>query len=85
LQKRKTTDSIDLEPVDDDLFCWKAKLKGAEGSPFVGGTYEVQLKIPPNYPLAPPSMIFKTKIFHPNIHFKVHRAVILSFNSKSEW
>lgn len=31
----------------------------------------VELRVPDDYPLLPPSARFKTKIFHPNVHFKV--------------
>jgi peroxin-4 len=71
LQKRKSTEGIVLEPVEEDLYKWVARLNGPEGSPFADGEFEVHIKIPESYPLAPPALTFKTKIFHPNIHFKV--------------
>lgn len=77
LQKRKVTDGISLEPAEDNLFMWTATLQGPEGSPFAGGVYTVKMKIPDNYPLAAPHLTFVTKIFHPNIHFKVPEAVWL--------
>lgn len=29
--------------------------------------------MPEQYPLVPPAVRFKTKIFHPNVHFRVSR------------
>lgn len=29
------------------------------------------LSVPEQYPLVPPAVRFKTKVFHPNVHFKV--------------
>jgi peroxin-4 len=54
---------------DDDMFRWKAMLKGPPDTPFVGGTYEVELQVPSDYPIVPPTAKFKTKVFHPNVKF----------------
>jgi len=46
-------------------------VQGPEGTPFEGGVFELALTVPESYPLAAPIVRFKTKIFHPNIHWKV--------------
>lgn len=46
-------------------------LQGPKDTPFEGGVFEVVLKVPDQYPLVAPNVRFKTKIFHPNVHFKV--------------
>ena len=46
-------------------------LQGPKDTPFEGGVFEVVLKVPQQYPLVAPAVRFKTKIFHPNVHFKV--------------
>jgi hypothetical protein len=46
-------------------------MQGPEGTPFEGGVFELALTVPESYPLAAPIVKFKTKIFHPNIHWKV--------------
>ncbi|KAJ5970514.1 Peroxin 4 [Penicillium vulpinum] len=59
-----------LRPVDDDdLLRWEAVLKGPNGSPYEGGLWHLNIKIPPTYPYAPPTIHFTTKIVHPNIDF----------------
>lgn len=35
----------------------------------VGGLWHLRIAIPPNYPLAPPTIHFSTRISHPNISF----------------
>lgn len=61
-----------LEPVsEDDLTHWLAVLKGSDGSPYEGGQWKIDVKIPNTYPLAPPTVTFITPICHPNIHLKV--------------
>ena len=48
-----------------------ASMQGPKDTPFEGGVFEVVLKVPEQYPLVAPNVRFKTKIFHPNVHFKV--------------
>ncbi len=35
-----------------------------------GGTFELVINVPEQYPLQPPSVRYRTRIFHPNVHFK---------------
>lgn len=53
--------------VEDNLFHWEAKLKGPKDSPFEGGTFLLDIVFPNEYPNKPPKILFKTKIYHPNI------------------
>ncbi len=46
-------------------------LQGPKDTPFEGGVFEVTLQVPEQYPLIAPNVRFKTKTFHPNVHFKV--------------
>lgn len=45
--------------------------QGPTETPFEGGTFRLLIQVPDTYPLAPPAVCFATKIFHPNVHFKV--------------
>ena len=45
----------------------KGSFPGPPDTPYVGGTYEVEIKIPDNYPFKSPQMRFITRIWHPNI------------------
>ncbi len=47
-------------------------MQGPKDTPYEGGVFELIINVPEQYPLTPPSIRYKTKIFHPNIHFKVH-------------
>ena len=43
------------------------KLQGAAGTCYEGGQFNLELFLPDNYPMEPPKVLFRTKIFHPNI------------------
>lgn len=58
-----------VEPVGggDDLTQLKGSFPGPPGTPYEGGTYCVDIKIPTEYPFRPPVMRFDTKLWHPNV------------------
>lgn len=59
---------IVAEPVrEEDLTHLKGKFKGPPDTPYEGGTYVVDIKIPGDYPFRPPTMKFDTKVWHPNV------------------
>jgi len=33
--------------------------------------FELSINVPEQYPLVPPTVRYRTKVFHPNVHFKV--------------
>ena len=54
-------------PQEDNMYIWDAIIKGPIETPYEGGKCKLQLHLPKNYPIRPPSVFVKTKIFHPNI------------------
>ena len=54
--------------VNNNLFEWEAVILGPVDTPYHGGVFTLNISIPSNYPFKPPSVIFKTKIYHPNIN-----------------
>ncbi|KIJ45921.1 hypothetical protein M422DRAFT_29567, partial [Sphaerobolus stellatus SS14] len=61
------TSSITISLVDNSLFHLKGSFPGPEGTPYEGGTYEVDIQIPDSYPFQPVKMKFITKVYHPNV------------------
>ncbi len=51
----------------DRLDRLEGEIAGAPGTPYAGGVFRLDIQIPPEYPLKPPSIRFMTKIYHPNI------------------
>ena len=43
------------------------KIAGPEGTSYEGGMFHAELFLPEEYPMVPPKVLFRTKIFHPNI------------------
>lgn len=64
-----THSQISIEPFgdQDDVTHLRGSFPGPPGTPYEGGTYAVDVKIPNDYPFTPPVMKFETKVWHPNI------------------
>eukprot|EP00051_Salpingoeca_urceolata_P005433 m.73210 g.73210 ORF g.73210 m.73210 type:complete len:151 (-) comp14327_c0_seq1:261-713(-) len=60
-------DGVLVDTVQDDLFYWKATLSGPEGSPYEGGIFILDVKFPSEYPFKPPTITFKTPVYHPTV------------------
>ncbi len=63
------TSGITAQPANNsgDLTHLKACLPGPPGTPYEGGRFIVDVKIPGEYPFRPPVMKFDTRVWHPNI------------------
>jgi ubiquitin-conjugating enzyme (huntingtin interacting protein 2) len=64
-----THSQITAEPVggQDDVTHLRGIFPGPPDTPYEGGTYKVDIKIPTDYPFRPPLMKFETKVWHPNV------------------
>ena len=54
-------------PKDGRLDCLEAQLMGAKDTPYDGGIFKLEIRVPDRYPFEPPQVQFITKIYHPNI------------------
>lgn len=68
IKKDQDNSGVFAWPVNDGLLTHlKGSFPAPPDTPYAGGTFEVEIKIPDNYPFKSPSMKFVTKIWHPNI------------------
>lgn len=74
---RRELDKMQKEPIPgccarlrgngDNIFEWEAFIEGPKDSVYENGLYRLTLTFPSNYPIKPPQVLFKTKIYHCNI------------------
>ncbi|KAI0170324.1 ubiquitin-conjugating enzyme/RWD-like protein [Pestalotiopsis sp. NC0098] len=55
--------------ADGNLMAWSATIEGPDDTPYAGLTFKLSFAFPSNYPYAPPTVLFKTPIYHPNVDF----------------
>jgi len=51
----------------DDLTHLEGQFEGPPDTPYEGGKYIVDIRIPNDYPFRPPIMKFTTRLWHPNV------------------
>jgi ubiquitin-conjugating enzyme E2 C len=54
---------------EGNLLRWVATILGPDETPYAGLTFKLTFEFPSNYPMAPPTVLFKTPIYHPNVDF----------------
>ena len=64
---RSSTIEAQAAGPGDDLTHLKATFPGPPDTPYSGGQYVVDIKIPIEYPFRPPVMKFDTRLWHPNV------------------
>ncbi|KAL9586193.1 MAG: hypothetical protein Q9212_001064 [Teloschistes hypoglaucus] len=53
----------------ENLLLWTATISGPDETPYAGLTFKLMFDFPSNYPYTPPTVLFKTPIYHPNVDF----------------
>jgi ubiquitin-conjugating enzyme E2 D/E len=65
---------------NNDISKWSATIIGPEDTPYAGGIFKFNIIFPPTYPINPPQIEVKTKIFHCNFSGSSICLDILKYN-----
>uniref|UniRef100_A0AC34R347 UBC core domain-containing protein n=1 Tax=Panagrolaimus sp. JU765 TaxID=591449 RepID=A0AC34R347_9BILA len=65
--ERHPIKGVNLGPINDNLYEWMIVVDGPSTTVYEGGLFFVEITIPTDYPFNPPSIKFRTRIYHPNI------------------
>jgi len=57
-----------VQSDDQNIFKWTVALFGPPGTLYAGGYFKATIKFPNNYPYAPPTLRFLSKVWHPNVY-----------------
>ena len=66
-EKDTETSGVTVTVMNDNVMTLQGSIKGPIDSPYQAGVFLVEIKIPQDYPFAPPKMRFITKVWHPNV------------------
>lgn len=67
--KKSPIDNCSAGPISDkDSTKWQATIFGPKDTPYHGGIFNIKIDFGSEYPFKPPSVIFKTPIYHCNIN-----------------
>jgi ubiquitin-conjugating enzyme (huntingtin interacting protein 2) len=75
--------SIKVDLIGDSYTELKGEIAGPPDTPYEGGIFFLEIKVPETYPFNPPKVRFMTKIWHPNIS-SVTGAICLDI-LKDQW
>eukprot|EP01083_Nonionella_stella_P141813 437626_1 len=67
IMERDPPSGISVWSSGDRLDHFKACIAGPADSPYEGGNFKLDVRIPDRYPFQPPNVRFVTVIYHPNI------------------
>ena len=70
-------------PNDQDYCHWEAVILGPKDTPYEGGHFKLDIRVPSEYPMKPPVITFKTRVYHPNI--SIDGAVCLDMLKENQW
>ncbi|XP_068656652.1 ubiquitin-conjugating enzyme E2 27-like [Aristolochia californica] len=65
--RNKAISGVGITINGDDLSHFQGTISGPVGTPYEGGTFLIDIRLPDGYPFEPPKMQFITKVWHPNI------------------
>jgi peroxin-4 len=71
---------IGLHPSEENIKEWTAYISGPPDSPYEGRIFEMRISVGADYPLAPPTIVFVTKVSYPD-----NKPSLLTANQCTNW
>lgn len=65
----KPIPGITAFPNDENMTRWTATIEGPSDTPYESLTFKLNMEFSTNYPYSPPTVTFRTPIYHPNVDF----------------
>lgn len=59
----------DVQVDESNMLLWQGLLV-PDAAPYSKGAFKIEIVFPAEYPFKPPKIVFKTKIYHPNVDEK---------------
>jgi len=59
----------DIQVDESNILLWQGLLV-PDSAPYNKGAFKIEIQFPAEYPFKPPKLVFKTKIYHPNVDEK---------------
>ncbi|RYP68234.1 hypothetical protein DL770_008470 [Monosporascus sp. CRB-9-2] len=72
-------------PDESNIHVWSITLKGPANTPYAGGSFDLTLTLPPDYPFKAPQINFVTRIWHPNVTNDSVGSVCLGILKPDNW
>jgi ubiquitin-conjugating enzyme E2 R len=66
--QKEPLEGFTVQLINDNLFEWEVAIFGPPNTLYQGGYFKSVIKFPQEYPYAPPTVRFSTKMWHPNIY-----------------
>lgn len=65
----KPTPGITAFPDSENMTVWTATIDGPADTPYASLVFKLSMEFANTYPYSPPTVLFKTPIYHPNVDF----------------
>ncbi|KAI4724451.1 ubiquitin-conjugating enzyme [Aureobasidium sp. EXF-10728] len=70
---------------EGNVFLWEVIMQGPEDSVYANGKFKIEVLLPKEYPFKPPTVSFKTKIYHPNVSNDDKGSMCLGMLRSDQW
>ncbi|KAK8063523.1 hypothetical protein PG996_008175 [Apiospora saccharicola] len=78
-------EGVTLTYSETNIHVWTITLQGPAGTVYQGGAFTLTLTLPTEYPFKAPSVVFNTRIYHPNVTNDNAGNICLSILKPENW